>query len=175
MLPLHTIAAGGGSICRWDGLRLTVGPHSAGARPGPLCYGDPEASEPALSDVNLVLGRLVADRFLLPLDEVRPRAALQEMAQRLRAAGAAIGDGGEHALALGLFAISNAAMAEAISRITIERGRDPRHAALVAFGAAGRSPASTSSSRLAKDAASEAQSEASSSSLPHSGSRPPSR
>jgi 5-oxoprolinase (ATP-hydrolysing) len=137
MLPLHTIAAGGGSICRWDGLRLTVGPHSAGARPGPLCYGDPTATEPTLSDVNLVLGRLLPDRFVLPIDATRSYQALAEMAERMRSQGAAIGDGGVEALALGLFAISNAAMADAIARITIARGRDPRDSALVAFGGAG--------------------------------------
>ncbi|MEZ4361983.1 MAG: hydantoinase B/oxoprolinase family protein [Kofleriaceae bacterium] len=137
MLPLHTIAAGGGSLCRWDGLRLTVGPQSAGARPGPLCYGDPAATEPTLSDVNLVLGRLVADRFALPIEEARARAALAEMAARMRADGAAVGDGSVEALALGLYAISNASMAEAIGRITIERGRDPRESALVIFGGAG--------------------------------------
>lgn len=137
MLPLHTIAAGGGSLCRWDGLRLTVGPHSAGAKPGPLCYGDPAATEPTLSDVNLVLGRLVADRFAIPIQEERSRRALEEMAARMQAQGAALGDGSAEALALGLFAISNAAMAEAISRITVERGRDPRDSALVVFGGAG--------------------------------------
>lgn len=137
MLPLHTIAAGGGSLCRWDGLRLTVGPHSAGAKPGPLCYGDPAATEPTLSDVNLVLGRLVADRFAIPIREARSRRALEEMAARMQAQGAALGDGSAEALALGLFAISNAAMAEAISRITVERGRDPRDSALVVFGGAG--------------------------------------
>lgn len=137
MLPLHTIAAGGGSLCRWDGLRLTVGPHSAGAKPGPLCYGDPAATEPTLSDVNLVLGRLVSDRFAIPIEEERSRRALAEMAARMQAQGAALGDGSAEALALGLFAISNAAMAEAISRITVERGRDPRDSALVVFGGAG--------------------------------------
>lgn len=137
MLPLHTIAAGGGSLCRWDGLRLTVGPHSAGAKPGPLCYGDPAASEPTLSDVNLVLGRLVADRFAIPIEERRARRALEDMAARMAAQGAALGDGSPEALALGLFAIGNAAMAEAISRITVERGRDPRESALVVFGGAG--------------------------------------
>lgn len=137
MLPLHTIAAGGGSLCRWDGLRLTVGPHSAGASPGPLCYGDPSASEPTLSDVCLVLGRLVADRFLLPIDQARPRAALEAMAARLAAQGVVLGDGTAQALAQGFFSIGSAAMAQAIARITIERGRDPRDAALVAFGGAG--------------------------------------
>lgn len=137
MLPLHTIAAGGGSLCRWDGLRLTVGPHSAGASPGPLCYGDPSASEPTLSDVSLVLGRLVADRFLLPIDEERPRAALAALAAQLAAQGVVIGDGTAQALAQGFFAIGSAAMAQAIARITIDRGRDPRDAALVAFGGAG--------------------------------------
>ena len=58
MLRIHTVAAGGGSLCRFDGFRLTVGPESAGASPGPLCYGQPAAREIALTDVNLFLGRI---------------------------------------------------------------------------------------------------------------------
>ena len=61
MMDIHTIAAGGGSLCRVDGGRLTVGPQSAGAQPGPLVYGHPEATELTLTDVNVVLGRLPAD------------------------------------------------------------------------------------------------------------------
>ena len=67
MVAVHTVAAGGGSICRFDGERLRVGPESVGAQPGPLCYGKKGAHELALSDVNLVLGRLIPDRFPLPL------------------------------------------------------------------------------------------------------------
>merc|ERR1712034_252444 len=68
MLEIHTVAAGGGSLCRSDGFRLTVGPGSAGADPGPLCYGAPGAEEPTITDMNLHLGRLLPDRFPLALD-----------------------------------------------------------------------------------------------------------
>jgi 5-oxoprolinase (ATP-hydrolysing) len=124
MMAIHTVAAGGGSICRWDGLRMTVGPDSAGAAPGPLCYGHPDARELALTDVDLVLGRIAGDRFPFPLDAARATAAL-----------AAIGD--PVATAAGFFAIANASMAEAIRRVSIARGRDPRDFTLVVFGGAG--------------------------------------
>jgi 5-oxoprolinase (ATP-hydrolysing) len=133
MLAVHTVAAGGGSICRWDGLRLTVGPESAGADPGPLCYGRPAAHEPTITDVDLVLGRVAGDHFPFPLDAERPRAALEAIGRALPARGVppAI------AAAADFFAIANATMAEAIRRVTIARGRDPRDAALVVFGGAG--------------------------------------
>ena len=124
MMAIHTVAAGGGSICRWDGLRMTVGPDSAGASPGPLCYGHPDARELALTDVDLVLGRIAGDRFPFPLDAARATAAL-----------AAIGD--PVATAAGFFAIASASMAEAIRRVSIARGRDPRDFTLVVFGGAG--------------------------------------
>ena len=124
MMAIHTVAAGGGSICRWDGLRMTVGPDSAGAVPGPLSYGHPDARELALTDVDLVLGRIAGDRFPFPLDAARATAAL-----------AAIGD--PTATAAGFFAIANASMAEAIRRVSIARGRDPRDFTLVVFGGAG--------------------------------------
>ncbi len=133
MLAVHTVAAGGGSLCRWDGLRLSAGPASAGAFPGPLAYGRPEAREPTITDVDLILGRLAGDRFPFPLERARAEAAL-----------AAIGDdlpGDHHAPAIraaaGLFAIANATMAEAVRQVSIGRGRDPRDAALIVFGGAG--------------------------------------
>ena len=79
-LDIHTIAAGGGSIARWDGLALTVGPDSAGARPGPICYGHGGAAI-TITDVDLALGRLPGAHFPWPLD----RAA----GARARPAGAA--------------------------------------------------------------------------------------
>jgi 5-oxoprolinase (ATP-hydrolysing) len=133
MLAVHTVAAGGGSICRWDGLRLTVGPESAGADPGPLCYGRPAAHEVTITDVDLVLGRVAGDHFPFALDEARPRAALAAIGAALPARTIAP----DIAAAADFFAIANATMAEAIRRVTIARGRDPRDAALVVFGGAG--------------------------------------
>ena len=80
MLRIHTVAAGGGSLCRFDGIRLTVGPESAGSDPGPLCYalrseshdgatqGELKAHELAITDINFALGRVAADRFPFPLE-----------------------------------------------------------------------------------------------------------
>jgi len=129
MMAIHTVAAGGGSLCRWDGLRMTVGPESAGASPGPLCYGRTDARELALTDVDLALGRIAGDRFPFPLDRSRVDDALATIA-------AAMGTT-PLAAAAGFFAIANASMAEAIRRVSIARGRDPRDFALVVFGGAG--------------------------------------
>ncbi len=93
MMRIHTVAAGGGSLCRFDGFRLTVGPESAGADPGPLCYGlrdghgAPAARELTLTDANLALGRLPGDRFPFPLQREPVDAALGALALRLREAG----------------------------------------------------------------------------------------
>ena len=65
-MAIETVAAGGGSICRFDGVKLTVGPESAGADPGPACYG--RGGPLTVTDVNLFLGRIVAERFPFPLD-----------------------------------------------------------------------------------------------------------
>ncbi|MEB2325181.1 MAG: hydantoinase B/oxoprolinase family protein, partial [Sorangiineae bacterium] len=130
MMSVHTVAAGGGSICRFDGLAQQVGPDSAGARPGPLAYGAPDAREPTITDVNVVLGRLVPDRFPLPLDVERARAALADVARAM---------GGERCAetaAEGFFEIATASMAEAIRRVSVARGFDVRRDALVAFGGA---------------------------------------
>src|SRR5690606_9763243 len=80
---VHTVAAGGGSICRYDGHRFAVGPESAGADPGPLCYGRPDARELTLTDVNLALGRVAPDRFPFPLETPKVHAALDALAARL--------------------------------------------------------------------------------------------
>lgn len=134
MLAIHTVAAGGGSICRYDGQRFTVGPDSAGARPGPLCYGSPDADALTVTDVNLVLGRLPTDRFPFPLDKVRPLAALQRIAERLHATGREIS---APAVAQGFFEIANLNMAEAIRQVSVARGYDVRTHALFVFGGAG--------------------------------------
>ena len=134
MLDVHTVAAGGGSICRFDGERLRVGPESVGAQPGPLCYGRPGARELSISDVNLVLGRLIADRFPLPLQVEAPLARLSSLAQELVAAGHSYAP---LQVAEGFFRIANANMAQAIREVTVERGFDLREHALVVFGGAG--------------------------------------
>jgi 5-oxoprolinase (ATP-hydrolysing) len=134
MLDIHTVAAGGGSICRCDGLRLSVGPESAGADPGPLCYGNPGASELTLTDVNLVLGRLLPDRFPFELHRAPATGALEAMRTRL----AEHGQGRSiQQIAQGLLRIANANMAEAIAQVSVARGYDVRSHALVVFGGAG--------------------------------------
>ena len=133
MLRVHTVAAGGGSLCRFDGFRLTVGPESAGADPGPLCYGHPDAHELALTDVNLQLGRVQPDRFPFALERSRVEAALAALAGELERAGHALaGDD----LAAGFVAVANASMAQAIAEVSVARGVDPRDCALVGFGGA---------------------------------------
>jgi 5-oxoprolinase (ATP-hydrolysing) len=122
--------AGGGSICSFDGIQLKVGPESAGAWPGPACYG---AGGPlTLTDVNLILGRLDPGRFEIPLD---PAAAGVALAKLRKAMGER--DPGLEAVLAGLLEIADERMAEAIRAISLRRGYDPGGHALVAFGGAG--------------------------------------
>jgi 5-oxoprolinase (ATP-hydrolysing) len=132
-LAIETVAAGGGSICSFDGVKLLVGPHSAGADPGPACYG--RGGPLTITDMNLVLGRLAAERFPFPLDASAPRRLLEELAAtiaRTRGEPPLLPD----ELARGFVAIANAAMVRAIRAISVARGRDPADHVLVAFGAA---------------------------------------
>jgi 5-oxoprolinase (ATP-hydrolysing) len=133
MLRIHTVAAGGGSLCRFDGFRLTVGPESAGARPGPLCYGSPDASELALTDVNLFLGRIRPDRFPFPLDRGKVAGRIAVLEGELRAAGL---ERSSDDLAAGFLEVANASMAQAIQEVSVGRGVDPRDFAFVGFGGA---------------------------------------
>jgi len=133
MLEIHTVAAGGGSLCRFDGFRLTVGPESAGAQPGPLCYGHPGARELALTDVNAFLGRIRADHFPFDLDFARVDAAFAAQRQELGAAGL---ERGVDEIAAGFLEIANDSMAQAIQQVSVRRGVDPRDFALVGFGGA---------------------------------------
>jgi 5-oxoprolinase (ATP-hydrolysing) len=139
MMRIFTVAAGGGSLCRFDGFRLTVGPESAGADPGPLCYGlrdaagRPKARELALTDVNLLLGRIQPDRFPLPLDPAPARAALAALETALRSAGQPLP---AERIAAGFVEVANAAMVQAIAQVSVARGVDPRGHALVGFGGA---------------------------------------
>ncbi|MSP76019.1 MAG: hydantoinase/oxoprolinase family protein [Rhodospirillaceae bacterium] len=133
MVDVHTIGAGGGSIASVDSAgMLRVGPESAGARPGPICYGR-GGSEPTITDANLVLGRLNPDRLLgvdhpVTLDHVRA-IVLDKVGQRLGLDAAAA--------AAAILRIANDRMAGAIRLVSLSRGHDPRDFALFAFGGAG--------------------------------------
>ncbi|HEX5098489.1 MAG TPA: hydantoinase B/oxoprolinase family protein, partial [Polyangiaceae bacterium] len=133
MLDIHTVAAGGGSLCRLDGRRLTVGPESAGADPGPLCYGRASAREPTITDMNLLLGRLVPDRFPLPLLPERAREAAHGLAEKLETLGF---ERTLEEIAAGFVEVANHDMAEAIRKVSVSRGYDVREHALVVFGGA---------------------------------------
>ncbi|HTV25096.1 MAG TPA: hydantoinase/oxoprolinase family protein, partial [Polyangiaceae bacterium] len=134
MLDIHTVASGGGTLCRCDGQRFQVGPESAGANPGPLCYGNPAAAELTVTDLNLVLGRLLPDRFPFELRREPALAALDAMRVRLAEQGQVLG---VEQIARGLLRIANANMAEAIAQVSVARGYDVRSHALVVFGGAG--------------------------------------
>jgi len=135
MLDVETVAAGGGSILAFDGLRARAGPASAGADPGPACYG--RGGPATVTDANLVLGRLDPASFPpifgptgdAPLDVAAARARLAELAR-------AMGAESPEAAAEGFVAVAVEQMAQAIRRISTERGFDPRAHALVAFGGA---------------------------------------
>ena len=132
MVDIHTIGAGGGSIAAVTAAgRLTVGPRSAGAEPGPVCYRR-GGSEPTVTDAHLVLGRIPAALLggELPLDGP---AAHEAIAARI---GRPLGLGGEEAAA-GIVEIVDNTMARAIRTVSVGRGHDPRRFALVAFGGAG--------------------------------------
>ena len=133
MLSIHTVAAGGGSICHFDGHRLQVGPQSAGADPGPLCYGRPDASALTLTDVALFLGRVQPRRFPFPLDTGRAGAALEAMAAAVSAGGA---ERTAAEVADGFFRVAVESMAAAIRTVTVARGHDVREHALLVFGGA---------------------------------------
>ncbi|HSS78903.1 MAG TPA: hydantoinase/oxoprolinase family protein [Thermoanaerobaculia bacterium] len=129
-LAIESVAAGGGSICSFDGAQLKVGPESAGAWPGPACYG---AGGPlTLTDVNLILGRIDPGRFEIPLN---PGAAEAVLARLREAMGET--DPGAEAVLSGFLEIADERMAEAIRAISLRRGYDPGDHALVAFGGAG--------------------------------------
>jgi N-methylhydantoinase A len=133
MLDIHTVGAGGGSLARFDAAGvLRVGPESAGADPGPICYG--RGTQPTVTDANLLLGRLQPTRFLggdftLDLDRTRriTREWLKQQGSPLTL----------ERFAAGVIRVVNATMEKAIRVVSIERGRDPRDFALVAFGGAG--------------------------------------
>ncbi|MBM3273689.1 MAG: hydantoinase B/oxoprolinase family protein, partial [Candidatus Sericytochromatia bacterium] len=133
MLAIETVAAGGGSICWFDGVKLAVGPQSAGADPGPACYG--RGGPLTVTDINLVLGRLPAGLFPFPLDTRAPVDRMSELVEAIAASHACKRYTIEE-LARGFLAVANAHMVRAIRSISIAKGYDPSDHVLVAFGGA---------------------------------------
>jgi N-methylhydantoinase A len=133
MLDIHTVGAGGGSLARFDaGGALRVGPESAGADPGPICYG--RGTQPTVTDANLLLGRLQPDLFLggeFTLDLQRTQAIGREWLKAQRSQLSL------EQFAEGVIRVVNANMERALRVVSIERGHDPRNFALAAFGGAG--------------------------------------
>jgi N-methylhydantoinase A/oxoprolinase/acetone carboxylase beta subunit len=131
VIDIHTVGAGGGSIARIDeGGSLKVGPQSAGADPGPACYG--RGALPTVTDADLIVGRLIPGSFLggaMALEPARAEKAIGSIARSLQA--------DSISAARGVIRVVNANMERAIRLITVERGFDPREFALLAFGGAG--------------------------------------
>jgi len=130
-MEIIEVGAGGGSIAWIDEAgRLRVGPKSAGANPGPACYGL-GGTEPTVSDANVYCGRIARESFLssITLHPDRATKAITELASRVNMP--------PLRLALGILELANLSMASAVRRQTIEKGRDPRDFTLVAFGGAG--------------------------------------
>lgn len=131
VVNIHTVGAGGGSVAWVEAGGLRVGPRSAGARPGPACYGR-GGTEPTVTDANLVLGRIDAAGFAggqLTLDTEQAVSAVEDLAGRF--------DLDAVAMAEGICDVANSKMAQAIRTITVSRGIEPRGSGLVAFGGAG--------------------------------------
>jgi N-methylhydantoinase A len=130
MLDIHTAGAGGGSLARFDaGGLLRVGPESAGADPGPICFG--RGDQPTVTDANLLLGRLDTTQFMggaVALDLVRTRSRMDELKGSLASA---------EEFAAGILRVVETQMERAIRLISVERGHDPRRFTLVAFGGGG--------------------------------------
>lgn len=135
-LAIETVAAGGGSVCRYEDLRPQVGPESAGADPGPACYG---AGGPlTITDINLLMGRLQSAHFQVPLDVTSSRRALETDLTRIAAQrGDDTTEVDADRVLDGYLSIANTRMAAAIRAISVRRGYDPATHALVAFGGAG--------------------------------------
>ena len=131
LVDIHTIGAGGGSVAWLENEALRVGPRSAGANPGPACYGK-GGQEPTVTDANLYLGRLGKESKLggwMDLDLNASESVLKNLSEKLNISSTE--------LAEGILSIINAKMADAIRTITVKEGIDPREFSLVAFGGAG--------------------------------------
>ncbi|MGC4045462.1 MAG: hydantoinase B/oxoprolinase family protein [Armatimonas sp.] len=139
-VAVESVAAGGGSICYRDSQgRLAVGPESAGAAPGPACYG--QGGPLTITDVNLLLGRIDPATFSVPLDVAAAECAADALTTQ-------VGVNNRDELLYGLLALADEAMADAIRQISVRQGVDPADYALVAFGGAGGQHACAVAERL---------------------------
>jgi N-methylhydantoinase A len=139
VIDIHTVGSGGGSMATVDaGGNLRVGPQSAGANPGPVCYGR-GGLIPTVTDAHVVLGRLPSDGFLggqMVLDVEAAKIAFDELGQQVSLISQS-GVDARQTLALGMIQIANAHMERALRVISVERGEDPRETVLISFGGAG--------------------------------------
>jgi N-methylhydantoinase A len=130
MLRIHTVGAGGGSLAGFDrGGALKVGPESAGADPGPVCYGHGE--QPTVTDANLLLGRLDADSFLGGRMKLNPQRS-RDVMERCKGPLPTV-----ESFAEGIVRVADSHMQRALRHISVESGHDPREFTLVSFGGAG--------------------------------------
>lgn len=129
-LSIETVAAGGGSVCKYDGYKFSVGPESAGANPGPACYGG--GGPLTITDVNLLLGRIDPDNFGIPLQITHAEKKFREIMNQFSK-----GQREETDYLVGFLRIANEKMAETIRKISVRKGYDPSEYALLSFGGAG--------------------------------------
>ncbi|GAB3735481.1 hydantoinase B/oxoprolinase family protein [Spirosoma lituiforme] len=136
-LAIETVAAGGGSICWFDGTQLRVGPQSAGANPGPACYGvsiPGDVPRLTITDVNLLLGKLDPKQFGIPVFPAKAQEALDAIIRQLDVTGT---PASPIDLLRGFEHIANETMTGAIRKISVARGFDPKDYSLLVFGGAG--------------------------------------
>lgn len=132
MMAIETVAAGGGSVCDFDGVKLVVGPDSAGADPGPACYG--RGGPLSVTDLNFYLGKILTEHFPFPLDRNAVQRRLDALIERIDEQ---TGKRYEpHALCDGFLQVANSNMVRAIRSISIATGANPGDYVLVAFGGA---------------------------------------
>lgn len=132
-IEIETVAAGGGSICQWRRGGLEVGPESAGADPGPACYG--RGGPLTITDVNLLLDYMEAGKAGIPLDRTAAQQRFEELKETIVSEGGT--PGSDRELLEGMREIAVERMAEAINRVSLREGYDPSEYTLVAFGGAG--------------------------------------
>lgn len=143
-LAIETVAAGGGSICHFDGIQLQVGPESAGADPGPACYG--RGGPLTITDANVALGRVLPEQFPFPLDVSAIHSRIDAICESIRASTGQRYSRDE--LAQGFIEIANETMSRAIRNVSIRKGFHPQDHLLISFGGAGGQHACAMARRL---------------------------